>query len=619
MREIIGTLRNEMQLLSLEEQVPKDDIVRVIDAIVNIIDLKEIGYKEPPRKSEAGRPKYDPKKILKLYLYGYKKGIHSGEGLEELGKYDIRAQWLTEKSMPDRTTITNFRKDQKKMLKNVMYEINRKLIEMGAIEIGDISQDGFKIKASNSKEKNYTAGKILDRIERVEKELAQEKEQKEKYKKEKQKTPPKEQKEEKAKKIRKSEEKIKELEKRKKKHQRTFKKMQKQGKDQISLTDPDSKLMKNNGSYEMSYNIQTGVGVEDHITWVYEVGDNPADVGTMSSLMKKLKREYKKVKIIRNTTDKGYQSTSDMMKSLEMGVIPQVTPQDKEKEVIVLEEEYEENEISERELRSVTAKKIRKCLRAGKIPKCYEGIIEKIEKAEKRYYENGELEERGKEERKAEEIREEAIKKKSFEKDRNSNIVYCPQGERLTKKSINRKTGAVRYANKLACKNCKKPCTKREYREVMMKENQTTVYPKNAKKRRNGRKGTLSKKTVLKVYLRLDHQLLEKRMQTSEHSQGTMKTSGNLSRFNVRRKAMVSTEVSLYFSVSNIRRICNMKSVEEVVELLNHLANNQERKLSIFVNIENFGKNCLDKICQAIFSCYNRFKKVFLCTKLIFR
>lgn len=610
MREIIGTLRNEIQMVRLEDEVPEEDEVRVIDAIVDLIDLEKIGYKATIRKSEAGRPSFNPKHLLKLWLYGYRVNKHSGEELEEVAKYDIRAQWLIEKNKPDKTTINNFRQEQAKMLKNVFYEVNRILIQLGIAEIGDISQDGFKIKASNSKENNFTVGKILDRLERAKEELKKEEENKKKCK-EKLKELKKgelgeeerKEKEKKEKELEKSEKKIKELKKRKSKHQRNFKKMQRKGLDQISLVDPDSKLMKNNGKFEVGYNIQTAVGVDNHITWVYEVGNNPADVGSMNSLMKKLRKEYKIKEVISNTTDKGYQSIDDMMKSLELGIIPQVTPQDREREEVVLEEEYEENEISNRELKSLKPKTIKKCLRAGKIPKCYEGVIEKIEKVEKRYYENGEIEENEKEERPTEETREEAIRNKIFVKDRKLKIVYCPQGERLTKKSINRKTGAIRYANKLACKNCKNQCTSGEYREVTMKENQTILYPKDVKKRHQSKKGNMIRKTVLKVYLKLNYDLIGKRMQTSEHSQGTMKTVGGLSSFSVRGKKKVGVEVSLYFSASNIRRACNIKSTEEILELLEIEKQKREKMSSIFVNAKIFFKICCKKICQAIFVC----------------
>ena len=91
--------------------------------------------------------------------------------------------------------------------------------------------------------------------------------------------------------------------------------MEEERKSQISLTDPESRLMRNNGKYEVAYNNQTAVDVESHITLAYQTDNNPADVGSMSELMEVIQEEYegKTEGIIKNITDKGYQSITDMM------------------------------------------------------------------------------------------------------------------------------------------------------------------------------------------------------------------------------------------------------------------------------------------------------------------
>ncbi len=142
-----------------------------------------------------------------------------------------------------------------------------------------------------------------------------------------------------------------------------------------------------------------------------------------------------------------------------------------------------------------------------------------------------------------------------------------------------------------------------------MKESQNVLYPKGKRKPHRSPRGKMVTKSVLRIYLKLDDELIGKRMQTSEHSQGTMKTKGGLSSFSVCGKRMVTVEVALYFSTSNIRRACNMKSVEEILELLEIEEERSKKNTSIFVNAEIFCKTCCKKICQAILSCYNQFKR----------
>ncbi|MCM1557855.1 MAG: transposase [Anaeroplasma bactoclasticum] len=614
MRIIQGQLREEMQMITLETMIEEDNPVRTIDAL---IESMGIGEEEKPRKSEAGRPKYGTKTMLKLHILGNRLGIRSGQKLENLCKYDVRAKWLLEGQTPDKNTINDFRKNNLDLLKKVFYEANRIYIAIGMLKIEDVSEDGFKMKANNSKERNYTITKIIDRIKKEIKEI----EKKEEYKKaleeaenkakeyleclereeelERIKEEIKEAKKEKERIIKEKEEldnEIEEVKARKEKHEGMLETMKKEGVSQVSLTDEESRLMPNNGKFEVCYNNQTAVDMKTHMTVAITTDNNPADVGSMSGLMEKMKEEYKEEieGVVTNTTDKGYHSIEDMMECLEMGVIPQVTPNEKGKKEIELTTKYEEVEITEKEKKSVKKEDIKKCLRAGVIPECYEGKISKIEIVEEKESQREEGEE--KETRSSEEIRETAIQNQTFERDLNSGLVYCPMGEILGKKST-RKQGAKRYCNKEACKRCKNPCTKCGFKEVEFKEGQKTLVPKNStavKPRRKQQKKVMTKK--VKVTLLLEEELLKKRMQTSEHSQGTMKTANHFVSFSMQGREKAEAELALYFTASNARRAENIKKVPELVKLLKEYQESRlngtqigQKQLQVTENIPNFG------------------------------
>ena len=70
MKKIQGQLRNEYYMMSLEENIAEDDIVRVIDAVVDELDLKKLGFQKEnkERKSNAGRPGYPDEVMLKMYI-----------------------------------------------------------------------------------------------------------------------------------------------------------------------------------------------------------------------------------------------------------------------------------------------------------------------------------------------------------------------------------------------------------------------------------------------------------------------------------------------------------------------------------------------------------------------
>lgn len=64
----------------LDELVPADHMCRVVDAFVGQLDMEKLGF-ELAQPAETGRPGYDPRALLKLYLYGYLNQIRSSRRL----------------------------------------------------------------------------------------------------------------------------------------------------------------------------------------------------------------------------------------------------------------------------------------------------------------------------------------------------------------------------------------------------------------------------------------------------------------------------------------------------------------------------------------------------------
>ncbi len=109
-----------------------------------------------------GRPPYDPKSLLKLYIYGSESGIKSSRRLAKSCKVNVEVKWMTGGIEPDHRTISDFRKDNIDGLKKIFREFNKKL--SGAVEWGFTSVDGSKFAACNSKNNNFTKNKLDDRI-----------------------------------------------------------------------------------------------------------------------------------------------------------------------------------------------------------------------------------------------------------------------------------------------------------------------------------------------------------------------------------------------------------------------------------------------------------------------
>ena len=85
--------------VTLDELIPEDHVCRVIDAFVGRLDVAGLGF-ERAEAAETGRPGYDPRDLLKLYLYGYLQQIRSSRRLE------LECQRLC----PDHKSIAEFRR-----------------------------------------------------------------------------------------------------------------------------------------------------------------------------------------------------------------------------------------------------------------------------------------------------------------------------------------------------------------------------------------------------------------------------------------------------------------------------------------------------------------------------
>lgn len=152
---------------SVEDYVKKDDVVRVYDAFVENLDVDKLGLKIDP--SKEGNPEYDPKAMLKLLLYGYSYGHRSSRKLERAVHHNISFIWLMGGLKPDHKTISNFRKRNKKVLKQVFIQCAKLCIKMNLIEGNTLFVDGSKIRANASRDNTWTkeeCKKLLSGINR---------------------------------------------------------------------------------------------------------------------------------------------------------------------------------------------------------------------------------------------------------------------------------------------------------------------------------------------------------------------------------------------------------------------------------------------------------------------
>ena len=148
--------RQQMALLpkSIEDYVGADDPVRVYDAFIDAVDLEKVGIQTDPRK--VGNAEYDPRAMLKLFVYGCSYGWKSSRKLERATHHNVSFMWLMGGLTPDHKTISEFRRKNKRSLKELIKQCSRICMELDLIDGNVLFVDGTKIRANASRGKNYT-------------------------------------------------------------------------------------------------------------------------------------------------------------------------------------------------------------------------------------------------------------------------------------------------------------------------------------------------------------------------------------------------------------------------------------------------------------------------------
>jgi transposase len=301
---------------SLDEYIADDNPVRFIDAFVDGLDLQELGF-ERAVPMERGRPPYHPGDLLKLYVYGYLNRIRTSRTLEREAQRNVEVMWLLGKLAPDFKTIADFRRDNGKPIRAVFREFTVMCRRLELFGGQLVAIDGSKFKASNSRDRNFTEGKLKRLNERAEKKIKR-------YLEELDKADEQEQDNEKptAEELQK---KIEWLRGRKEVYADLRERMDQSGESQVSLTDPDARSMKLGYSRgtEVAYNLQISVDSKHKLIVDHEVTNAGNDKNQLSSMAIRAK-EALEAEALEVVADQGYYSSEEIKNCIDGAVVPYI-------------------------------------------------------------------------------------------------------------------------------------------------------------------------------------------------------------------------------------------------------------------------------------------------------
>ena len=156
----------------LDDLLPSDHVCRVIDAFVDHLKMDELGF-ERAEAAETGRPGYDPRDLLKLYLYGYLHTLRSSRRLEAECRRNVELMWLLGRLYPDYKSIAEFRRMHREAVTAAGAQLVRFAQGCGLIRGEWIAIDGTKFRAVSSAEsvrERQALKRYLDSMEEADEE-----------------------------------------------------------------------------------------------------------------------------------------------------------------------------------------------------------------------------------------------------------------------------------------------------------------------------------------------------------------------------------------------------------------------------------------------------------------
>ena len=288
-----GESREQPSLLPprIEDYVGPDNPVRAIESFVCALDLAKLGFRHADRGAEAmGQPPYDPADLLKLYLYGYINQVRSSRRLEREACRNLELIWLLKNLKPGYRTIANFRKENWEALKAVNRSFVLLVRELGLVGGAVVAIDGSFFHGDASKASIFTRKRLAEQIAKLDQEI-------EAYGKSLEDNDAAE-----AKQPRNDGHddggggdggdigaKVAALMARRSRAQADLDRLEASGETQLSLTDPDARLLVKGGQGVAGYNVQVVVDDKHKLIVASEVVNDSSDVSQLHAMAKAAK------------------------------------------------------------------------------------------------------------------------------------------------------------------------------------------------------------------------------------------------------------------------------------------------------------------------------------------
>jgi transposase len=298
----------------LEDWISEDNPVRVVDAFVDELDLKALGF-ERATAAQTGRPGYHPATLLKIYVYGYLNRIASSRRLEREAQRNVELMWLTRRLAPDFKTIADFRRDNGAAIRKVCAQFVLLCRRLNLFSEAIVAIDGSKFKAVNNRDKNFTKHKLKARMAQLEESVARYLDELDRADRQPGQVP--------RVRVDNLKGKIAKIREQMRQLGRIEEQLKDAPDEQISQTDPDARSMATSGRGTgiVGYNVQTAVDTKNHMVVAHDVLNVGHDRTALADMSRRAREAMGKDRLL-VLADRGYFSGEQIVACEQDGNAP---------------------------------------------------------------------------------------------------------------------------------------------------------------------------------------------------------------------------------------------------------------------------------------------------------
>jgi transposase len=309
------------QMLDVERLIEQDHPARAIWVLVGRLKLE--GFYAPIEAVEgsAGRTPWDPRLLLSLWIYAYSRGISSAREIARRCTYEPAFQWLCGLGEVNHHTLSDFRVDHDKSLRELFVEVLGVLSSEGLVSLERVMHDGTRIKACAGSDSFRREDRLKEHLEAARKQVEAMGDPRE---------------EEPKRKRAAQERALRERQQRLENALEEVQKVRQAKRDnkehaRASQSDPQARIMKqSDGGYAPGYNVQLSTEASHRIIVGADVSQSGSDYGQLIGAVAQVEANLGK-KPAQVVVDGGFTSRENIMAMAEQGIdmigsLPEANP-----------------------------------------------------------------------------------------------------------------------------------------------------------------------------------------------------------------------------------------------------------------------------------------------------